>query len=171
MNPELLRMLLGAATPAPAAPAAPAPTVNPAPAADPRAALLAALLGAAPAPAAPAPAAPAPATTIVEGPLRRFRSGTLLGDLRVQRLPVVQWLAGKTRKDGDFMWTPTVWRGIAHVGPHGRAWVTDLVDTGVPYTPNAPAADDTDFDAALAQALEAAAPAAPAAPAPAEPEV
>lgn len=146
MNPELLKLLLAGACAPAAVPAAPAATP-----ADPRAALVASLLGT-PAPAAPAPAAMA---SHVEGPLRRFRSGTLLGDLRVQRLPQATWLPGKTKKDGDFMTSATIWSGTAHIGPHGRAWVTDLVDTGVPYVPNGAAADDTDFDAALAAAQAA----------------
>jgi hypothetical protein len=106
--------------------------------------------------AAPAPAAPVAAPTlVVEGPIRRFKSGALLGDLRVQTLPRgIAWRVrdGKSKS----LESPTVWRGNAHIGPHGRAWVTDLVDTGVPYAA-ATASDDADFEAALAAAEGAAA--------------
>ena len=101
------------------------------------------------APAAPAAPVTAP-TLVVEGPIRRFKSGALLGDLRVQTLPRgIAWRVrdGKSKS----LESPTVWRGNAHIGPHGRAWVTDLVDTGVPYAA-ATASDDADFEAALAAA-------------------
>lgn len=124
------------------------------------------------APAAPAAPAEKPAlATTVEGALRRFDSGALLGDLRVQTVPRgIDWRVHVGKNGKETLESPTVWRGIAHVGPHGRAWVSDLVDTKVPYVA-ATAADTDDFQAALAAAKAKTADATAAADADAEPTI
>ena len=93
----------------------------------------------------------------VTGALRAFKtkggSRVLLGDLRVDRVPAgIKWTAGKS-SDGatEYLTSSTQWSGVAHIGEHGRAWVTDLADTGAPVVATVTTAA-FDFDAMLAAA-------------------
>lgn len=77
----------------------------------------------------------APADNKVSGAIRVFKSGALLGDLRVQRLPAgITFNVAKAKDESEYLISKTEWSGTGHIGPHGRAWVDGLTDTGVAVT-------------------------------------
>ena len=87
----------------------------------------------------------------VTGAIRVFKSGALLGDLRVQRLPAgIQFNIAKSKDGAEYLVSRTEWAGVGHIGQHGRAWVDGLTDTGVAVA-DAPTTA-VDFAALLASA-------------------
>lgn len=123
-------------------------------------ALLASLAGNNAAPAAAA--APAPAGTPISGAIIVLPSGVAkIGDCQLRALPAgVQLVAKKSTKTGaqEYLQSTTVFTAVGHIGAHGAAYATDLVDTGAPV-PDTPARVAIDFNALMAAAKGGAAPA------------
>lgn len=90
----------------------------------------------------------------ISGAIVQFANGSArIGDIKLEALPAgINWSVANS-VNGEYLRTLTVWKGTAHVGAHGRAWVDNLVNTGAPAPAGRNEADQAAaFSRMLAQA-------------------